>query len=173
MTLLLAVLILAVILVIAAVLIFREAQRMQELPPLAVIDPDDAYEYVVANLDSLVAATLTHDDVRVILDAALEYLVSVGVARATPSGDSGEPLVVDALDFVLAKTSIPAPGSTRSEESGDEGSESGEDALDAGDSVAVFLSEQVEAVLDLLTAYLGRVGAVGRPAAEGEAVDGA
>ena len=172
MALLIAVLILGVILLIAAVLIFREAQRMQELPPLAVIDPDDAYEYVVANLDSIVAATLTHDDVRIILDAALEYLVSVGVARSTPSGESSDPLVVDALDFVLAKTSIAAPSSTRSEDTSDEGSENGEDALGA-ESVEAFLSEQVEAVLDLLTAYMSRVGAVGRPADDGETTTGA
>jgi hypothetical protein len=172
MALLIAFLILGVILLIAAVLIFREAQRMQELPPLAVIDPDDAYEYVVANLDSIVAATLTHDDVRIILDAALEYLVSVGVARSKPSADSGEPLVLDALDFVLAKTSIAALGSTRSEDTSEEGSESGEDALGA-ESVEAFLSEQVDAVLDLLTAYLSRVGAVGRPATDGETTIGA
>lgn len=167
MALLIAVLILGVILLIAAVLIFREAQRMQELPPLAVIDPDDAYEYVVANLDSIVAATLTYDDVRIILDAALEYLVSVGVDRATALGESSDPLVVNALDFVLAKTSIAAPNSTRSEDTSDERSESGEDALGA-ESVEAFLSEQVVAVLDLLTAYLSRVGAVGRPATDGE-----
>lgn len=171
MALLIAFLILGVILLIAAVLIFREAQRMQELPPLAVIDPDDAYEYVVANLDSIVAATLTHDDVRIILDAALEYLVSVGVARATPLGESTDPLVLDALDFVLAKTSIAAPSSTRSEDTSDEGSESGEDPLGV-ESVEAFLSEQVEAVLDLLTAYMSRVGAVGRPATDGETTTG-
>ena len=172
MTLLLAVLILGVILAIAAVLIFREAQRMQELPPLAVIDPDDAYEYVVANLDSLVAATLTHDDVRIILDAALEYLVSVGVAGSTPSEGSTEPLVLDALDFVLAKTSLPKPDSARGTRSGEALTESGDSPMVGAESESAFLSEQIDAVLDLLTSYMSRVGAVGRPAADGETLPG-
>lgn len=173
MTLLLAFLILGVILAIAAVLIFREAQRMQELPPLAVIDPDDAYEYVVANLDSIVAATLTHDDVRIILDAALEYLVSVGVAGSTPSEGSTEPLVVDALDFVLAKTSVPKPDSGERMGSGEGLTDSGDGPMVGAESEEVFLAEQVDAVLDLLTAYMSRVGAVGRPAGDGEGAAGA
>jgi hypothetical protein len=119
---------------------------MQELPPLAVIDPDDAYEYVVANLDSIVAATLTHDDVRIILDAAIEYLVSVGIANNGDAPEISEPLVVDAVDYVILKTSIQQPLAS--------------DSFD--EPVAAFLDEQVEAVLDLLTAYMSRIGAVGR-----------
>lgn len=167
MALLIAVLILALILAIAAVLIFREAQRMLELPPLAVIDPDDANEYVVANLDSIVAATLTHDDVRMILDAALEYLVAVGIANQGESPETGAPRVLDAVDFVIAKTSEPIASTS--------GPASGSDdaAGTAGESVAVFLTEQVEAVLDLLTVYMSRIGAVGRPATDDEVPPGA
>ncbi len=153
MALLIAVLILGVILLIAAVLIFREAQRMQELPPLAVIDPDDAYEYVVANLDSIVAATLTHDDVRIILDAALEYLVSTGIANRAESEEEPESFVVDAVDYVIAKTSIQVTGPA-------------DELIGDGETEPAFLTEQVDAVLDLLIAYMSRVGAVGRPASD-------
>ena len=164
MALLIAVLILALILIIAAVLIFREAQRMLELPPLAVIDPDDAYEYVVANLDSIVAATLTHDDVRIILDAALEYLVAVGIANQGDAPETAVPRVLDAVDFVIAKTSTPSSSVFTS---------GFDDAAGkAGESVAAFLTEQVEAVLDLLTAYMSRIGAVGRPATDDEVPPG-
>ena len=162
MALLIAVLILALILIIAAFLIFREAQRMLELPPLAVIDPDDAYEYVVANLDSIVAATLTHDDVRIILDAALEYLVVVGIADQVEGPETSAPRVLDAVDFVIAKTSVPIAAAPGSDDA----------AGKAGESVAAFLTEQVEAVLDLLTSYMSRIGAVGRPATDDEVPPG-
>ena len=135
-------LILGVICAIAAALVFREALRMQERAPLAVFDPDDAYEFVVAHLDDVVAATLTPDDVRRILDFQIEYFKAAGVARNGSTSTPPGPVVVgevELVDHILVKCAA-----------------TGE----------AYLPEQVHAVVECQVTYLRAIGMVGRPAGD-------
>jgi len=59
---------------VAAVFVIREAARLAAEPPPPVYDLEEAYEWVVERLPDLVAATLTPDDVRLILDLQAEHL---------------------------------------------------------------------------------------------------
>ena len=77
-------LILGVICAIAAALVFREALRMQERAPLAVFDPDDAYEFVVAHLDDVVAAW---PEVLAAMKAPVRAAISVAQPVAVEDGD--------------------------------------------------------------------------------------
>lgn len=149
MALVVGMLILGVICAIAAALVFREALRMQERAPLAVFDPDDAYEFVVAHLDDLVASTLTPEDVRRILGFQIEFLQRAGVAKngstATPPGEViiGESEMVD---HVLARCAA-----------------TGE----------AYIPEQVWPVIECQLTYLRSIGSVGRPARPDEDLPGA
>ena len=125
---------------IAAVFVFREAARMSEEPPSAVFDPDDAYDWVVRHLPDIVAATLTPEDVRRILDFQLEFFKRKGVS-SNGSGVAPQGAVIfgtgETIEYILERAS------------------------DTGDS---YLPEQVEGVVDCQLAYLRFIGAVGRAA---------
>jgi len=133
------------VLAIAAVFVFREAARMSEAPPAAIFDPDDAYDWVVRHLPDLVAATLTPEDVRRILDFQLEFFQRKGV---TGNGSSAHPpgdVIVggaETVDYIVSRASA-----------------TGEQ----------YLPEQVHAVIETQLAYLRAIGAVGdaaRPASD-------
>jgi hypothetical protein len=129
---------------IAAVFVFREAARMSEEPPSAIFDPDDAYDWVVRHLPDIVAATLTPEDVRRILDFQLEFFKRKGVSHngsvIAPQGavifGTGE-----TIEYILER---------------------------AGDTGEAYLPEQVEGVVDCQLAYLRFIGAVGRAAGPDE-----
>jgi len=136
------------VLAIAAVFVFREAARMSEAPPAAIFDPDDAYDWVVRHLPDLVAATLTPEDVRRILDFQLEFFQRKGVAgngsSAHPPGD----VIVggaETVDYIVS----------RSAATGEE-----------------YLPEQVHAVIETQLAYLRAIGAVGDAAREWDETQG-
>jgi hypothetical protein len=102
-----------------------------------VFDPEEAYEWVVENVPDAVAATLTPDDVRRILDFQLEFFQRKGVAgngsSAHPPGD----VIVggaETVDYIVS----------RSAATGEE-----------------YLPEQVHAVIETQLAYLREIGAVG------------
>ena len=125
---------------IAAWFVVREAGRMAAEPPPPVFDPEEAYAWVVEHIPDLVAATLTPDDVRRILDFQLEYFQRKGVtgngSTAHPPGDvvvGG----VETVEYILE----------RAKNSGEE-----------------YLPEQVHAVIETQLAYLRAIGAVGPPA---------
>jgi hypothetical protein len=125
------------VLAIAAVFVFREAARMSEAPPAAIFDPDDAYDWVVRHLPDLVAATLTPEDVRRILDFQLEFFQRKGVAGNGSSGHPPGDVIVggaETVDYVVS----------RSAATGEE-----------------YLPEQVHAVIETQLAYLRAIGAVG------------
>lgn len=132
---------------IAAWFVMREAGRLSAEPPPPVFDMDEAFEWVVAQLPDDVAATLTPDDVRRILDFQFEFFRRKGVtgngSSATPPGD----VVVggsETVEFIVE----------RSRATGEE-----------------YLPEQVHAVVDVQLAYLRAIGAVGpvaRPATDRE-----
>jgi hypothetical protein len=129
---------------IAAVFVFREAARMSEEPPAAVFDPDDAYDWVVRHLPDLVAATLTPEDVRRILDFQLEFFKRKGVS-SNGSAVAPQGAVIfgtgETVDYILER---------------------------AGETGEPYLPEQVEGVVECQLAYLRFIGAVGRAAGPDE-----
>ena len=129
---------------IAAWFVLREAARMSVEPPPPVFDLEEAYDWVVARVPDDVAATLTPDDVRRILDLQLEFFRRKGV---TGNGSSAHPpgeVVVGAaetVDYIIG----------RAREAGEE-----------------YLPEQVHPVVETQLAYLREIGAVGGAAREDE-----
>jgi hypothetical protein len=134
----------AVIFVIAAVVIGREASLLSAQPPRPVFDLDEAVEYVADQLPFEVAAELSHDDVRQILRWHLEYFRTKGVSSNGQSLETqAGPIVVgggETVDYVLER---------------------------AGSAGAEYTAAQVHAVLDGQLAYLQAIGAIGPPAGPG------
>ena len=128
---------------IAAWFVIREAGRLAAEPPPPVFDMDEAFEWVVAHVPDIVAATLTPGDVRRILDFQLEFFQRRGVSGnghgATPTG----PVVVGGNEQVAYIV--------------DRCAATGE----------AYLPEQVQGVIDTQLAYLRWIGAVGDAAGPG------
>lgn len=122
---------------IAAVFVIREAGRLaaEPIPPLYSLD--EAYDWVVERLPDIVAATLTPDDVRLILALQVEYLERQGVAQngSGPKVPEAEVVIGDAqlVDYICERS-----------------------AQEAGEE---FLPEQVYAVLETQLEYLRAIGA--------------
>ena len=137
MVLVVGLLVLGIACAIGAWFVMREAARLSQEPPPPVFDMDEAYEWVVEHLPDVVAATLTPDDVRRILDFQLEYFARLGV---TGNGSSAHPpgdIVVggaETVDYVLDR------------------------ARSTGEA---YLPEQVHAVIDTQMAYMRAIGAIG------------
>ena len=128
------------ILLIAAVAILRESHRLAALPPRPTFDPDAALEWVVQHIADDAAATLTVDDVRVILDLQLEYFKAKGVSQNGSTANPSGPVVIggsETVSYILEQAA--ARGS-------------------------VFSPEQVHAVVETQLAYLRAIGAVGSKA---------
>jgi hypothetical protein len=129
---------------IAAWFVAREAARLSVEPPPPVFDVDEAFDWVVARVPDDVAATLTPEDVRRILDLQLEFFRRKGV---TGNGSSSQPpgeVVVGAaetVDYIL-----------------DRARETGE----------AYLPEQVYPVVETQLAYLREIGAIGGSAPRDE-----
>jgi hypothetical protein len=122
---------------IAAIFVVREAGRIANEPPPALFDPADAYEFVVEQLPDDVAATLTPDDVRRILDLEVEFLKRRGVVGNGSGAHVTGPVVFggpETTAFIVARASA------------------------AGE---VYLPEQVEAVVETQLRYLRAIGAIG------------
>ena len=122
---------------VAAVFVVREAGRIARKPPPALFDLDDAYDWVVQQLPDDVAATLTPDDVRRILDFSVEFLQQHGVAGNGSTAGTGGPTVFGAADtvaFICRR------------------------AAATGEA---YLPEQVRGVVDCQLGYLRAIGAVG------------
>jgi hypothetical protein len=132
-----AFIVVAIVFAIAAVVIGREARRLDSVPPRPVFDMDEAVAWVSDHLPFDVSAVLSHADVRNIIDWNLEYFRSKGVSGngSTPHLDG--PVVVggaETVDFVLAR------------------------AQQVGTS---YTAAQVHAVLDAQMTYLEAIGAIG------------
>jgi hypothetical protein len=133
------------VIAIAAVLVVREAGRIAHEPPAAIFDPDDAFEWVVDHVPDDVAATLTPDDVRKILDFQVEFFQQKGVAVNGSRARLPGPVVVggaEQVEFILERASA-----------------TGEP----------YLPEQVYAVVETQLSYLRAIGAIGPPAGDGGA----
>ncbi len=128
------------VLLIAAVAILRESNRLASLPPRPTFDPDAALEWVVQHLADHAAAQLTVDDVRVILDLQLQYFKAKGVSQNGSTSHPIGPVVIggsETVSYIL------------------------EQAAARGE---VFTAEQVHAVVETQLAYLRSIGAVGSKA---------
>jgi hypothetical protein len=142
MTMLLSVLALAIIFALAAVVIGREARRLDAVAPNPTFDMDEAVEWVAEHLPFEVSAELSHDDVRRIIDWNLEFFRIKGVSGNGHATVTESPVVVvgaETVDYVLAK------------------------AKDAG---SPYTAVQVHAVLDAQMTYLEAIGAIGPQADE-------
>jgi hypothetical protein len=136
-------LVVGVVLAVAAALVVREASRMAVEPEPAIFDPDEAFDWVVEHVPDDVAATLTPDDVRRILDFQLEFFQRKGVAGNGSTPHPPGPVVVggsETVDYILER------------------------AAATGEA---YLPEQVHAVIDTQLTYLRAIGAVGPPAPPG------
>jgi hypothetical protein len=133
---------LALAFAVAAVVVGREARRLDAEPPKPVFDPDEAVEWVANHLPFDVSAVLSHDDVRQILDWNLQYFRSKGVSGNGSTPHLEGPIVVggaETIAYVLDQT-------TRT----------GND----------YTPDQVSAVLEAQMSYLEAIGAVGPEAGE-------
>ena len=97
-----AALALLVVFVIAAVVIGREARRLGGKPPRPVFDFDEAVDWVCRHVSDDVAAVLSPDDVRQIINWHLEYFRSKGVSSNGHTPASEGPVVVGGAVSVLS-----------------------------------------------------------------------
>jgi len=134
---------LAVVFLIAAVLVGREARRLDAEPPRAVFDIDEATEWVANHLPFEVSAVLTYSDVRRILEWNLEFLRDRGMALPEAGVPEGAVVVgpEEVADFVLSRAR----------------------AIDSP-----YSEDQVAAVLDAQFGYFDAIGAIGPEADENE-----
>ncbi len=133
----LGVLAVAAVFAIAAIVVGREARRLATKAPGRVFEFEDAVAWVCDHVGPDVAAVLSPDDVRRILNWHLEYFRLKGVSSNGDSAHTEGPVVVsgaETVDFVLM----------RAEAMG-----------------AEYTPEQVHAVLDAQMTYLQEIGAVG------------
>jgi hypothetical protein len=135
-------LVVGVVVAVAAWLVIREAGRIAKEPPPALFDLDDAHDWVVAHVPDDVAATLTSDDVRRILEFQLEYFEKKGVSGNGSSQHVQGPVVVGGAEAVAYIV---------------------ERAASTGEP---YLPEQVYGVLETQLSYLRSIGAIGPQADE-------
>ncbi len=127
----------ALVFTIAAVVLGREARRLATKPPGKVFEFEDAVNWVCQHVDDDVAAVLSPDDVRRILNWHIEYFRIKGVSSNGDSPRVEGPVVVsgaETVDFVLRQAEA--------------------EGLD-------YTPKQVHAVLDAQMTYLEAIGAVG------------
>ena len=140
MPLIVGMVVLGLVIAIAAVIVVREAGRLAKEPPPALFDLEEAYQWVVAHVPDDVAATLTPDDVRRILDLQVEFFKRKGVSG---NGSTREPT----SDVVIGGAETVAYIIERAAAEGED-----------------FLPEQVHGVLETQLSYLRSIGAIGPPA---------
>jgi hypothetical protein len=140
MGLVVAMLVVGLVIAIAAAIVVREAGRLAKEPPPPVFDLEEAYEWVVAHVPDDVAATLTPDDVRRILDLQVEFFERKGVSGNGSNRKPAASVVIggpETVDYIIER------------------------AAAAGEE---YLPEQVHAVIETQLTYLRAIGAVGPPA---------
>ncbi len=144
MGLLFGVLAVVAVFAIAAIVIGREARRLAAKAPGRVFEFEDAVTWVCDHVDADVAAVLSPDDVRRILNWHLEFFRIKGVSSNGHTAESDAPVVVsgaETVDFVMMKAE--AAGSP-------------------------YTPAQIHAVLDAQMGYLEDIGAVGPVQEQGE-----
>jgi hypothetical protein len=136
---------------IAAAAVGATVARLSDQPTPAVLKLDDAVDWIADRLPFEVAARLSHDDVRRILQWHLDYFDEVGLSSEFGEELGGEvvppehdPVVAeadDSVDYVVGR------------------------AMAAG---AELTPLQVVVVLDLQLRYLDEIGAIGPQAGDGQ-----
>ena len=127
----------AIVFAIAAVVIGREARRLDAVPPRPTFDLDAAVSWVADHLPFEVSAVLSHDDVRQIIDWNLEYFRIKGVSGNGHSTHAAGPVVVggaETVNYVLERAELTG---------------------------TPYTPIQVHAVLDAQMTYLEAIGAIG------------
>jgi hypothetical protein len=147
MLIVLVVLAALVVFAIAAATVGGTVARLAERPSTAVLEVEDAVDWIAERLPFEVAATLSHEDVRRILRWHLDYFDTIGMASEFGEDIGGDvvpfehdPVVAEAdesADYVVGR------------------------ALAAGVEITPL---EVVVVLDLQMQYLAAIGAIG-PAA--------
>jgi hypothetical protein len=127
----------AIVLGIAAWAVLRESSRLAAMPPRPTFNMDDALDWVVEHLDEVAASALTVDDVRLILDLQVEYFRVKGVSGDGATSEVPGVVVIGGPDTVA------------------------DIVKRAADRGAVFLPEDVDAVVETQLAYLRSIGAIG------------
>jgi hypothetical protein len=141
----------ALVFVVAAVVVGREARRLDAVVPRAVYELNEAVEYVAERLPGDAQARLSHDDVRALLIAHLRLLQERGLARGVTEDLRQTPdLMVrmdetDVIGALIARVEADTDGDGRSD----------------------IQDEDVAAIVDGHFAYLDAIGAIGPPAEEG------
>jgi hypothetical protein len=136
-----------IVFAIAAVFVAREAKRIAERPPPALYQVDDAVDFVVEHVPDDVAATLTADDVRRILELQVEFFSRKGVSANGVTAYPPGPVVIggsETVDYILER------------------------AAATGEA---YLPEQVYSVVETQLTYLRAIGAVGPAADTGDPTD--
>jgi hypothetical protein len=149
---------LVVLLVLAALIVFAIAAatvggtvaRLADQPSPAVLKLDEAVDWIADRLPFEVAAALTHDDVRRVLQWHLDYFDEIGMASEFGEELGGEAVppereaVVaeadESVDYVVGR------------------------AMAEGTDITPL---QVVVVLDLQLRYLDEIGAIGPRAGDG------
>jgi hypothetical protein len=127
----------AIVFAIAAVVIGREARRLDAVPPRPTFNLEEAVEWVANRLPFEVQAVLSHDDVRQIIDWNLEYFRLKGVSGNGHNSHPDGPVVVggaETVEYVLARAEVRG---------------------------SPYTAPQVHAVLEAQMSYLEAIGAVG------------
>ncbi|MBM3673108.1 MAG: hypothetical protein FJW86_13140 [Actinobacteria bacterium] len=107
-----------------------------------MFDAEDAFEWIVEHLPDAVAATLTTEDVRRILQLQIEFFEHHGVSPNGNGAAPGGPVIVGGGEQIAYIV---------------------EEAARTGEP---YLPEQIDAVVETQLAYLQEIGAIGPPADE-------
>lgn len=128
----------ALVFVVAAVVVGREARRLDAMPARATVDMDEQVLFVADRLPDEVTAQLSYGDVRQILDWHLAFLSDHGLEVT-----GGDPAVVNESVVVDPVSSL-------------------DDVLERAAAADLpYTAMQVKMVLDAQLAYLDEIGAVG------------
>ncbi len=124
------------VLVVAAVAVGRETRRLATMRVQRVFEFEEAVAWVCDHVGFEVAAVLSPDDVRTILNWHLEYFRAKGVSGNGTGEISDEPVFVtsaETVEFVLERVARSGSG---------------------------YTAEQVHAVLEAEMGYLAEIGAL-------------
>jgi hypothetical protein len=141
-------LVVGMVIAIAAFFVTREATRIAKEPPPALYHLDDALAWVVEHVPDDVAATLTSDDVRRILEYQVEFFKRKGVSANGSTAYPPGTVVIggsETVEYILERCAA-----------------TGE----------AYLPEQVYGVIDTQLSYLRAIGAIGPPADDDLGADG-
>ena len=129
---------LGVVFAIAAIVVGREARRLDAAPPRATFDVDEAVEWVANHLPFEVSAVLSFADVRRILEWSIDYFRVLGLS------DRGPEAPFPADQVVIDREALTAHLHEEADRAG-----------------ATYTRDQLDAVIDAQFGYFDAIGAIG------------